>query len=288
MTANPTTHRLKVNGGELHYEVRGSGPVLLVVGQPMTSAPFGPLADRLADEFTVVPYDPHGLGQSTLEDPSQPVTPEVEAEDLAAIIDTLGGGPADMFGTSGGAVAGLALVVAHPDKMRTLIAHEPPLADLLADGPHVRAAVDDVQDAFRSGGSGPAWGKFIPLVMHQGPVPETGVPQASWTPPGAGAAGDREPPRPSEKQLADDALFFLRMLIPFTRYAPDVEALRAGTPQVVLAVGEGSGEGIAKRSTVALAEQLGQTVTVFPGNHGSMMADPAGFAEAIRRTLKRG
>ena len=54
MTALLRTHRLAANGGELHYEVRGSGPLLLVVGQPMTSAPFGPLADLLGDEFTTL------------------------------------------------------------------------------------------------------------------------------------------------------------------------------------------------------------------------------------------
>ena len=53
MTAQPTTHRLDVPGGTLYYEVRGSGPLLLVIGQPMTSGPFGPLADLLAEDHTV-------------------------------------------------------------------------------------------------------------------------------------------------------------------------------------------------------------------------------------------
>ena len=39
MTALPTTHRLDAAGGQLYYEVRGSGPLLLVIGQPMTSSP---------------------------------------------------------------------------------------------------------------------------------------------------------------------------------------------------------------------------------------------------------
>ena len=69
MTALPTTHRLDAPGGRLYYEVRGSGPLLLVIGQPMTSAPFGPMADLLATDHTVVTYDPHGVGQSTVETP---------------------------------------------------------------------------------------------------------------------------------------------------------------------------------------------------------------------------
>jgi len=288
MTPTLTTHRLTANGGELYYEVRGSGPLLLVIGQPMTAAPFGPLADLLANEFTVVTYDPHGLGQSTVADPSLPVTPEVEADDLAHIIDAVGGGPADVFGSSGGAVAGLALAVRHPAKVRTLIAHEPPVVALLPDAEHVRAVSADVEESFRKAGSGAGWGKFVSLVMHQGPVTANGVQPATWSPPGAAdASADQAPPAPSEKQLADDAMFFLRMLNPFARYEPDADLLRSGSPRVVLAVGESSGAEIAKRSTLALADQLGQTPTTFPGDHGGFMADPAAFADAIRQVLKR-
>ena len=67
------------------------------------------------------------------------MTPEVEANDLAQIIDAVGGGPADVFGSSGGAVAGLALVANHPDKVGTLIAHEPPVGELLPDAAQARA-----------------------------------------------------------------------------------------------------------------------------------------------------
>ena len=84
MTAQPTTDRLAVPGGKIYYEVRGSGPLLLVVGQPMTSGPFAPLADLLATDHTVVTYDPRGVGESIADDRSLAVTPEIEADDLAA------------------------------------------------------------------------------------------------------------------------------------------------------------------------------------------------------------
>src|SRR3954453_8787622 len=95
-TQSVTRHHLAVPGGTLYYEVRGTGPLLLVIGQPMTSGPFAPVADLLAEDHTVVTYDPHGLGASTVEDPSRSVTPEVEADDLAAVVDALGGGPASV------------------------------------------------------------------------------------------------------------------------------------------------------------------------------------------------
>ena len=291
MSTQPSQHHLYVQGGSIYYELRGSGPILLVVGQPMTSAAFGPLADLLAEDHTVVTYDPHGLGESTVDDPSLAVTPEIEADDLAHIVDAIGG-KADVFGTSGAAVAGLALVARHPEKVGTLIAHEPPLPELLPDAPHVRKAVDDVEDAYRAYGTGAAFGKFASLVMHSGPVSEDGVPPVAWPPPGAdgqdgegGVAAAGMPPEPTAKQQADDELFFLRMLKPFIRYQPAVDVLRTARPRVVVAVGGASHQEIPSRSAEALAQQLGTSATVFPGDHAGFLADPAGFAAKIRELL---
>jgi pimeloyl-ACP methyl ester carboxylesterase len=294
MSDRRATHLLDVPGAKLYYEVRGSGPLLLVIGQPMTSEPFGPLADLLADPHTVVTYDPRGLGQSTVEDASRDVTPEVQADDLARLVDAVGGGPADVFASSGGAVTGLALAVRHPERVRVLVAHEPPVTELLPDAEHVRAVVDDIQDAYRDGGNGPAWAKFVSLVMHDGLVTADGVPRVTW-PPGAVEPTEAEdttesdagqtPPEPSQKQAADDELFFLRMLKPFTRCVPDVDALRSGRPRVVIGVGEASKGEVAARSATALAARLGVPTTAFPGDHGGFMSDPEAFASRLRQTL---
>jgi hypothetical protein len=45
------------------------------------------------------------------------------------------GSPMD---SSGGAVVGLALVTGHPGQVRTLVAHEPPVVELLADAAQLR------------------------------------------------------------------------------------------------------------------------------------------------------
>ena len=286
MAAQPTTHHLDVPGGRLYYEVRGSGPLLLLFAQPMTSGAFGPLADQLATDHRVVTYDPHGLGQSTVEDPSLPVPPDVQADDLALLVDAVGGGPADVYGNSGGGVAALALATRHPQRVRTVVAHEPPVTELLPDAAQVRGAVDDIEDAYRTHGSGAAWGRFISLVVHQGLVPETGVPFVSWPPAEAsdgGRDGEAEPqPEPTAKQQADDALYFLRMLKPFTRYEPVLDALQGDQPRVVVAVGAASDGQVAQRCALALAERLGTRPVPLPGDHAGFLGDPAGFAEALR------
>jgi pimeloyl-ACP methyl ester carboxylesterase len=282
MTATSTTNLVAVPGGRVYYEVRGTGPLLVVIGQPMTSEPFAPLAELLATDHTVVTYDPHGLGHSTVDDPSAPVTPEIQADELALIIDAVGGAPADVFASSGGAVTALALAVRHPAAVRTVIAHEPPVTELLDDAPHIRTVVDSVEDAYRAGGSGAGWGAFVGLVMHDGPVTEAGVAPPAWPTDGDESSAA---PEASAKQQADDELFFLRMLKPFTRYQPEVEALRTGAPRVVVAIGDTSRGEIARRSADALAAQLGTTAVTFPGDHGGFMADPSAFASRLRELL---
>ena len=146
-----TTHSLAVPGVRLRYEVRGasaSGPLLLLLGAPMPAADFAPLAEALASDHTVVTTDPRGIANSHLDDPQQDSTPELRADDVAAILDALDAASADVFGSSGGAVTGLALVSRHPKRVRTLIAHEPPVLELLPDAAAQRATTENIIDTF--------------------------------------------------------------------------------------------------------------------------------------------
>src|SRR5262245_57592703 len=143
MTTEPITHTVDVPGAVLTYDVRTSdpegGPILLMIGSPMGAGGFASLAPHFTDR-TVVTYDPRGAERSKRDDPSAEVTPEVHADDVRAVIEAVGGGPVDLLASSGGAVNALALVAAHPDLVRTLVAHEPPLAALLPDAQAALAA----------------------------------------------------------------------------------------------------------------------------------------------------
>ena len=76
---------------------------MLVIGSPMASAEFAPVADALASDHTVVTYDPRGIANSSIDDPHEDSTPEQRADDIVAILDDLGAESADLFGSSGGA-----------------------------------------------------------------------------------------------------------------------------------------------------------------------------------------
>jgi pimeloyl-ACP methyl ester carboxylesterase len=132
----PTTHTLDVPGAVLTYDIRSAAPtdapVLFLIGSPMGAGGFVTLAGHFPDR-TVVTYDPRGVERSTKADPTSPSTPEEHADDVHRIIAELGSGPVDLFASSGGAVNALALVARHPEQVRTLVAHEPPLGAILPD-----------------------------------------------------------------------------------------------------------------------------------------------------------
>ncbi len=133
----------------------------------MGASGFVTLASHFPDR-TVVTYDPRGVERSTKADPASPSTPEQHADDLHRIIAALDAGPVDLFASSGGAVNALALVARHPEDVRTLVAHEPPLAAILPDREGALAATEAIADTYQRSGFGPGMAQFIVAVGHRG------------------------------------------------------------------------------------------------------------------------
>jgi pimeloyl-ACP methyl ester carboxylesterase len=271
------TRSLDVPGARLHYEVRGDGPIVFVIGSPMPAAEFAPLAHALADHHTVVTYDPRGYGGSHLEnpdDPAQDATPELRADDVAAILDALGAESVDVFGSSGGAVTGLALATRHPGRVRTLVAHEPPLLELLSDAEQQRAVTDDIIETFHRDGPGAAFAKFMMSAGYDLDDPKLGPPPGPEP-----SAGEQA------KQFADMARFFDHELRHTARYLPDVAALTGGAARVVVGIGADSGPLLTHRTSTALCELLGTAPVEFPGDHTGFIDSPGAFADRLREVL---
>jgi len=168
----PITRTVEVPGAVLTYDVRtgdSPAPALLMIGSPMGAGGFGTLASHFPDR-TVVTYDPRGVERSTKADPASESTPEQHADDLHRIITELGTGPVDLFASSGGAVNALALVAAHPEDVRTLVAHEPPLASIVPDREGALAVCRAVHETYQQRGFGAGMAHFIAVVGHQGPM----------------------------------------------------------------------------------------------------------------------
>src|SRR5690349_11702205 len=91
------------DGTRIAYERSGQGPaVVLVSGAMSTGATTAPLAAELSGRFDVTVYDRRGRGESG---DTAPYAVEREIEDLAALIEALGGEAALYGVSSGGALA---------------------------------------------------------------------------------------------------------------------------------------------------------------------------------------
>lgn len=287
-----TTHTLSTDGAEITYDVHGplpttdGRPVLLMVGQPMAAEGFLALASHLPDR-TVVTYDPRGLGRSTRDDGQTTQDPRTQAEDLHALIGALGAGPVDMFASSGGAVTALALVESHPDDVATLVAHEPPLVELLPDAALVGRATAAVEQAYRDRGWGAGMAAFIQMTSWDGEFTEAYLDQPAPDPASFGL--------PSQDDGSRDDPLLGGASAAVTAYRPDVDALTAAPTRIVVGVGEESGSVMTGRTARALAELLGQEATVFPSHHGGFGAEngpfpgkATEFAATLREVLAAG
>ena len=275
-----TTYRsetLQVPGASLYYEVRGSGPVLLMMpGGPADATTFRPLESDLASRYTVVTYDPRGLSHSKLEGPlddSRMV--QIFADDVHRLLAKLTDAKACVFASSGGAVIALELAVRHPEQLDTVIAHEPPSPSLVPDSVHVRAAMEDVCDTHATEGLWPAMNKFMVLVGIEG-----GPPPAS-----EGEPTPEQLEAMAQMQRNMD-FFFGRYIRNIARYEPDYAALKSCPCRVVAAVGQESRGQLAHEGGLGLATRLGTEALVFPGDHGGFTGRPAAFSAKLLEVLK--
>jgi pimeloyl-ACP methyl ester carboxylesterase len=294
------TDTLPVPGANLYHEVRGNGPVLLLIcGGIYDAAGYAALAEQLADRYTVVTYDRRGNSRSPLEGPRERQRIEVHADDAHRLLAAVGVGPdqpAYVFGNSSGAEIALELATRHPEQVRVVVAHEPPVLDLLPDRDNWRALIAGVEKAFREQGAGPAMQAFAAgMAMNRGDrQDDAGGRDRAGQQDGAGqreAAGGQGGEPGSEAlaamgRMQQNIEFFIGYEVPpFAEYLPDIAALRAGPARVVAAAGAASAGEPPHRAALALAERLGTPAVVFPGDHGGFGAEHVAFAATLHGVL---
>ena len=286
LKTEPTTRTLEVPGATLTYDVRPGptdAPPLFLIGGPMGAGGFPTLASYFTDR-TVITYDPRGTERSQKNDPMEPSPPDVHADDVHRIISELGVGPVDIFGSSGGAVFGLALVAKHPEDVRTLVAHEPPIATFLPDAQNAKAAARAVHETYQRSGWGAGMAHFIQVVSHRGEFPDGFAEKPAPDPATFGMPAEDDGSR-TDPMLGSH-------IVLASHYEPDFDAVRKSATRIVMAAGADSEGEMANRGAYAVAEKLGTEVVVFPSDHGGFLGGEYGqtgkpdeFAAKLRDVL---
>ncbi|WP_163510642.1 alpha/beta fold hydrolase [Fodinicola acaciae] len=261
---------LAVPAAELYYQVTGSGPlVLLVAGAPADATQFAAIAPVLARRHTVVTYDPRGYTRSKLA--NGPVEQHVgtHGDDAHRLLAALTAEPAHVIGIGGGALTGIELAIRHPRQVRTLLAYEPPVMDVLDDAASWRRCYDDI----------------VATYHREGPfAAATALRELTGLDPGAKCEVNTDAAaRRSRRNLR----FFFEYQFTHFAHIPDMDALRATGVPVVWATGSASSGLPCHRATVELARWHREPVVGFPGDHNAITTHPEDFAAAWCAAMSR-
>ena len=273
--------RVKTEGDELYYEVRGQGqPLLMIPPAGGDGWQYSYVADILADEYKVITYDRRGNARSTMNYP-QNFEISQQSRDAVAVLHAVSETSAFVIGNSSGAVIALDMAKTQPQSTRVVIVHEAPIPGILPRPRKWQRFFAKVYlTSFRYGSSLAAL-RF--MLGAQLPVRQL-----------IKATGDVNIHRKqsSESYISSrDASEILvkQELLPVTNYLPDVELIKKNGVKVFMAIGTWA----LKRKTwyvqadQILAEQLGCELVTFPGHHGSFMDMPVEWAATLRSVLHK-
>ncbi|MFB7847915.1 alpha/beta fold hydrolase [Streptomyces sp. NPDC056053] len=278
---------LEVPGATLYHEVRGEGPLLLLLpGGSADAGIYDRMAARLADRWTVATLDPRGYSRSLIDGGTGEQRVAVQSEDAYRLIESLApdGGPVSVFGASSGAIVALDLLVRHPERLHRVVAHEPPLVELLPDPERGRRLFASVRDSFRAEGVAAALATMTEGLMASAPssppVRETAA--RTETEPVEQTVREAEA---VQRMHANLPVFLEHVLCSFSGHALDPEALARGGRKLVVGVGEESGTLLTAVPGPRLADRAGGGLVEFPGGHTGSSEHPEAFAARLRSVL---
>jgi pimeloyl-ACP methyl ester carboxylesterase len=251
-----------VNDARLYYEIRGQGPALLLIsGAGGDAGYFSQVAEELSDAFTVINYDRRGNSRSTGRHEARMKVSD-QSDDAAALIRGLADGKALVFGNSAGAIVALDLAARHPEVIRGLIAHEPPVIGVLPSGDPWSDFFDRTGERYREAGAMTTGAEFVATIRGEGTYP--------W-------------PEDLAGRFAGNVDFLFEWEWPaWGKWLPDFDSLAQAPFPVVLGAGSADRGLYYGRPSVEIAARLKVPWVEFPGIHLEFLRNPAVFGAALR------
>ena len=255
-------------GDAIGWRRTGSGttPLVLLPGTLSTAGQLDRLAAELArpGDLVVHALDRRGSGSSVVADP-RPLDIAVHVADLVAYLDAREIAAASLVGISFGAVLALETAARHPERVRALVAWEPPYIPLADADTRARIGgqADALADAYARGGPPAVTERFMRTLGGDAWWERLPAPARQWL----GQEGT--------SALADAGLLGLE---------PDALG-RIAAPTTILdgTNGDPFAAGIAESLAVRISGARRGTIAGF--EHPSPITEPVTFAQAVREAL---
>lgn len=258
---------VKVNGADIYYERRGDGPPLLLIpGATGDGGHYWQVADELGRSHTVITYDRRGNSRSPQPAGWTTTSVEEQADDAAWLLDALGFTRAAVFGSSGGAIIALGLLIRHPGRVTAAMLHEPPLVAGIEDAESFMGTIQAlVEKGMTMGGPPAAVEQFVRFA--------------------AGDANFESLPAELRARLTGngETLFGVEMGA-FETYRPDDASLGAIEVPVQVLIGE-DGAPPFHQAAAWLAERLGLRPTAMAGGHTPYFDHPSELISTVEAFL---
>lgn len=179
------------------------------------------VADILADEYQVITYDRRGNSRSTRNDP-QNFEVSQQARDAVAVLQAAGHQSAYVFGNSGGAIFALEMAARHPQSVKAMVIHEPPVIRVLPDSKKWQSFFASVyRTSFRFG---------IQMASFKFNL-SLSIPFNAF----------KSVPKDFQKRVteANNENFLIRHeMIPSVNYMPDIEKIKQNGVKMIAAAGK--------------------------------------------------
>jgi aminoacrylate hydrolase len=145
---------------DVHYESVGEGPALILVsGLGGTANFWKPNVEAFAGRNTVISYDQRGVGATSR--PEQDYSVEILADDLLALMDSLGIARASIVGHSTGGAIGQVVAARYPDRVENLVLY----GSWLSDCVQLQLSIEARRELLASGGTA-AYYRYSPLFLY--------------------------------------------------------------------------------------------------------------------------
>lgn len=274
---------LSLDNANIHYETIGEGPIIVFIpGANGTGDIFIPLAQALSPHFKSVVIDRRGFGQSELTAPLPESAAEPhdtyrvhqDADDIAQVIKTLADEPVFVLGSSSGSIVAMHLLKRHPQLIRKIAFHEPPINSFLPDSEQwqkknneiVRAALDDNMAAAM---------KLFFDDLNVAPIDRESMSKPA-------AVNDES----RQKRFEEMKHWFRYEIRQYTTSDITIDDLKMYKERIVLLNGLESKNSFPQAVNQYIADQLSLTIEDVSGGHLGYVQRPEAFAEQLIKVMK--